>query len=182
MKNKIKKWHIALMSFMALFIAVFASIFSLNATTVDEEETPEELIDNWEISTVFYDSSVDKGMIDSDGNYDNTQCKTPLTEIDWDASDGGYGVGETRIITMQINYDNDNAVTTYQPGELKITIPNIFYSNMWGKDTAWQAQLATEVTIGANDSTHTKYAWTVVSSKENFVFTNTNIIEEKTNF
>ena len=34
--------------------------------------------DNWELGLVFYDSSVDNG-------------KTALTEINWDASDGGYG-------------------------------------------------------------------------------------------
>ena len=89
MKNKIKKWHIALMSFMALFIAIFASLFSLRADTVDEE-TGEVLTDNWELNRVFYDSTVDNG-------------KTPLTEINWDASDGGYGKGTPRIITMQIN-------------------------------------------------------------------------------
>ena len=37
MKHKFKKWHIALMSFIALFIAVFASLFNLKADTVDEE-------------------------------------------------------------------------------------------------------------------------------------------------
>ena len=98
MKNKLKKWHIALMSFMALFVAVFASLFSLRADTVDEE-TGEVLTDNWKFDIVFYDSSVDNG-------------KTPLTEINWDASDGGYGEGTPRVITVQINYKNDNTVTT----------------------------------------------------------------------
>ena len=46
MKNKIKKWHIILMSFMALFIAVFASLFSLKADTVDDE-TGEVIKHNW---------------------------------------------------------------------------------------------------------------------------------------
>ena len=78
MKNKIKKWHIVLMSFLTLFITIFASLFSLRADTVDEE-TGEILTDNWELSTVFYDSTVNNG-------------KTPLTEINWDASDGSYKV------------------------------------------------------------------------------------------
>ena len=72
MKTKIKKWHIMLMSFMALFVAVFASLFSLKADTVDDE-TGEVIKDNWELGVVFYDSTVDGGT-------------TPLTEIDWDAS------------------------------------------------------------------------------------------------
>ena len=56
--------------------------------TEDDEETS---TDNWELGLVFYDSTVDNG-------------KTPLTSIDWDASDGGYGAKESRVITVQINY------------------------------------------------------------------------------
>ena len=168
MKNKIKKWHIALMSFMALFIAIFASLFSLRADTVDEE-TGEVLTDNWELNTVFYDSTVDNG-------------KTPLTEINWDASDGGYGEGTPRVITVQINYKNNSAVTMYQPNELKIIIPNLA-NGCWST-----AQLTTSVIVGANDSTHTGYDWnfttasTPSSSQKDFTFINAKTIEEKTNF
>lgn len=164
MKNKIKKWHIALMSFMALFIAVFASLFSLRADTVDEE-TGEIFTDNWEISTVFYDSTIDSGV-------------TPLTEINWDASDGGYQAGTPRVITVQINYKNDSAVTTYQAGELEIVIPNLAYNTAGNL----HANLSVKTTVGANDATHTGYDWTVKSTGENYVFTNTNTIEEKSNF
>ena len=76
MKNKIKKWHIVLMSFLTLFVTIFASLFSLKADPVDDE-TGEILTDNWKLDIVFYDSTVDNG-------------KTPLTEINWDASDGSY--------------------------------------------------------------------------------------------
>ena len=201
MKNKIKKWHIALMSFMALFIAVFASIFSLNATTVDEEETPEELIDNWEISTVFYDSSVDKGMIDSDGNYDDTQLKTPLKSINWDASNLSYDEEETRIITIQINYKNTNAVTTYQAGDLTLTIPNLMYEGgykkVYNSETgkyeyeyygAYLSNLKASIIVGANDSTHSKYDWDFTTGtsptvkQKTFTFTNAKVFEEKANF
>ena len=106
MKNKIKKYHIVLMSFMALFVAVFASMFSLRADTVDEE-TGET--DNWEIGIVFYDSTV------NDGN-------TPLTEINWNAID----YNERRIITMQINYKNDNCIKTYGANEVSIIVPNLY--------------------------------------------------------
>lgn len=160
MKNKIKKWHVALMSFMALFIAIFASLFSLQADTVDEE-TGEVLTDNWELSTVFYDSTVDNG-------------KTPLTEINWDASDGGYGEGTPRVITVQINYKNDSAVTTYAEGELKLTTPNLLYGST--------AQCNCIVTVGANDSTHTGYDWNYVYKNGIYTFTNAKTIEEKTNF
>ena len=111
MKNKIKKWHIFLMSFITLLVTICASIFSLKADPVDDE-TGEILMDNWNLDIVFYDSTVNNGV-------------TPLTSIDWDASNGSYERGTPRIITVQINYDNDSAVTTYQPGELEIVIPNL---------------------------------------------------------
>ena len=77
MKPKLKKWHIVLMSFLALFVAVFTSLFNLKADTVTDNQTEENqtadfLADNWELGIVFYDSSVNNG-------------NTPLTEINWDA-------------------------------------------------------------------------------------------------
>ena len=60
MKNKIKKWHIALMSFLTLFVIVCASMFSLRADPIDDE-TGEILTDNWELGIVFYDSTVNNG-------------------------------------------------------------------------------------------------------------------------
>ena len=174
MKNKIKKWHIALMSFLTLFVTIFASLFSLRADTVDEE-TGEELTDNWEFNMVFYDSSVDTGV-------------TPLTRIDWDASDGGFAQGTPRDITVQINYRNDNPVQTYQPGELEIQIPNLVYSDSSKTGTIYDAQLIPVITLGANDGTHTGYDWnfttaTSPSTKhEFFTFTNKNVIEEKVHY
>lgn len=61
---------------------------SLQSDNTEDEEEPST--DNWELGLVFYDSTVDNG-------------KTPLTSIDWDASDGGYGEGTPRVITVQIN-------------------------------------------------------------------------------
>ena len=164
MKTKLKKWHVVLMSFVALVFAIFTSLFNLKADPVDDE-TGEVLMDNWELSTVFYDSTVDTGV-------------TPLTEIVWDASDGSYWNAPSRVITVQINYKNDSAVTTYQAGELEISIPNIAYNAGGNKG----ANLSIKTTVGANDATHTGYDWTVKSVGEYYVFTNTNIIEEKTNF
>ena len=165
MKTKLKKWHLVLMSFMALFIAVFASLFSLKADTVDDE-TGEIIKDNWEIGVVFYDSTVDAG-------------KTPLTEINWDDSNGTYTPGPTRIITVQINYKNNSAVTAHAAKTLELSVPNLAYNT-----DLWDAK----ITLGANDSTHTGYAWTFKtantpsSNHQNFVFTNTDEIESKTNF
>lgn len=130
--------------------------------------------DNWELGLVFYDSSVDNG-------------KTALTEINWDASDGGYGQGETRIIIVQINYKNINALKTYDVGELEISIPNLIYntSSAYNHDTAyWKSS----VIIGANDSTHSGYDWNLTgpsyipTSQNIYKFTNAFSIEEKANF
>ena len=161
---------------------------SETATSETSEETPEiqdkptvfvesdedsEGTDNWELSTVFYDSSVNNG-------------KTPLTSIDWDASDGGYDEGATRVITVQINYKNTNAVTTYQPGELILTIPNLSYNTNKSADDS--AYWNTKIKVGANDSTHIGYMWNFTTatepstSQELFTFANANTIEEKSNF
>ena len=174
MKNKIKKWHIVLMSFVALMLAIFTSLFNLKADPVDDE-TGEILLDNWELGVVFYDSTVNNG-------------KTPLNEINWDASDGSYKEGTSRVITVQINYKNTNAVTTYQPGELEIGIPNLIYTMTNYNETAYAAQWTTSVIVGANDATHTGYDWTFVSgdsptsSQSHYYFANAEIIEEKSNF
>ena len=141
--------------------------------TMADEETEEPENDNWELGLVFYDSSIDNG-------------KTPLTEINWDASDGGYLEGETRIITVQINYKNTNAVTTYKPGELKISIPNLIYNTSSNTDSnpLWKSS----VLIGANDKAHSGYDWDFITGnsptdgQEIYTFTNANTIEEKSNF
>ena len=191
MKISLKKPSI-IIAIITTIILILALVFipktSMFSSLIEQlnlkEGTEEEVsLDNWEISTVFYDSTVDEG-------------KTPLTEINWDASDGSYKTGETRIITVQINYKNTNAVTTYQPGELEISIPNLIYCHeeyidgeyidvyTGGYFAHWDAT----VVVGANDSTHTGYDWDLKnaskpsSSLEKLTFTNTNLIEEKTNF
>ena len=67
-----------------LFLIVLFSLFSLSnneklITSLMNSfyEGTELEVDNWEVSTVFYDSTVNDGT-------------TPLTNIDWDASDGGF--------------------------------------------------------------------------------------------
>ena len=160
MKNKIKKWHIALMSFVALMFAIFTSLFSLKANPVDDE-TGEILTDNWEISTVFYDSTVNNGA-------------TPLTEINWDASDGSYKEGTPRVIKIQITYKNNSAIKTYQPGELIIKIPQLSLSNV-----------SPIINIGANDDSHTGYDWTFLSDKYSsgtYLFSNAITFEKDSNF
>jgi hypothetical protein len=179
MKNKIKKWHIALMSFIALFIAVFASLFSLKADTVDEEQTPEELTENWNMDIVFYDSTVDNG-------------KTPLTEIDWDATIDTHSQGQPRVITVQLNYKNTNAVTTYQPGELKINLKRLMATTKtdfsWGRyldenNNNFFSYFNVTTVVGANDATHTGYKWDLINTNtNNWIFSNAEIIEEKANF
>ena len=143
-------------------------VISLQSDETEDGEEPST--DNWELGLVFYDSSVDNG-------------KTPLTEINWDASDGGYEEGTPRVITVQINYKNTNAVTTYAPGELEINIPNLIYNTTSNTDNSplWKST----VVIGANDSTHSGYDWDFSTSNTNqeiYRFTNAETIEEKSNF
>ena len=83
-----------------LFLIVLFSLFSIsnNKTVIDTLARlvygdNEVELDNWEISTVFYDSTVNDG-------------KTPLTEINWDASNLNYNVPDKRTISVQINYKN----------------------------------------------------------------------------
>lgn len=145
-------------------------------TTVDNtslEENPDlsteqpDETNGWELGLVFYDSTVNNG-------------KTPLTEIDWDASDGGYREGETRVVTVQINYKNTNTTMAYQPSELKLSINNLEYK----LNSSSSAQLSSKINIGANDSTHTGYDWNFCSkeSDEHYVFENNTIIEKNNNF
>lgn len=147
----------------------------LNISPMNLGDEDEPSTDNWELGLVFYDSTVDNG-------------KTPLTSIDWDASDGDYKEGTPRVITVQINYKNTNAVTTYQPGDLEISIPNLCYSNSRISGTAYDAQWSTKIIVGANDSTHTGFAWDFTTGKnptnsqKTYTFANANIIEEKSNF
>ncbi len=182
MKISLKKPSI-IIAIITTIILILALVFipktSMFSSLIEQlnlkEGTEEEVsLDNWEISTVFYDSTVDEG-------------KTPLTEINWDASDGSYKTGETRVITVQINYKNTNAVTTYQPGELEIGIPNLIYKNSTNQNSAYNASLGASVLVGANDKSHTGYDWNFVgetpdTSQEYYYFTNKNAIEKNSNF
>ena len=153
----------------------------LNISPMNLGDEDEPSTDNWELGLVFYDSTVDNG-------------KTPLTSIDWDASDGSYKEGTPRVITVQINYKNTNAGTTYQPGDLSISIDSL----LKGADVTiynYETSLKQEIVVGANDSTHTGFNWNYTSKLDSeneyeygkecvgsFTFTNANIIEEKSNF
>ena len=190
MKKKIfvKKRNLVIIIGVLLIIAgIFSSKtiiekrYAIGKIQRADEPVVEEL-EGWEINTVFYDSTVNDG-------------KTPLTEINWDASDGGYGTGATRTITTQIHYKNTNIDVAYDPGDIEITIPNLVYGNSWQGSSninnifgAGVAQIDATILVGANDSTHIGYDWNYVSSMnpkisdENLSFRNANKIEEKTNF
>ena len=132
MKNKISRLMKTLYNkkkILGVILVIFVMLFTITRTTtykkfissINKKEVKDDLeLDHWEISTVFYDSTVDNGT-------------TPLTEINWDASDGGYDEGEARIITVQINYKNTNAVRDYDPETLTITLPNLFYGTYYLK-------------------------------------------------
>jgi len=148
MKKVMKSKKILLIIFSMLLIAITSFCIAINKkenvfyNLVHKQEklADDEIeLDNWEISTVFYDSTVNEG-------------KTPLTEINWDASDGGYGTGETRTITVQITYKNTNTANDYPKNSLEITVPNLMYDYQSMKMNA-------QTIVGANDSSHTGYDW-----------------------
>ncbi len=131
-------------------------------------------LDNWEISTVFYDSSVNNG-------------NTPLTEINWDASNGGYDRGTSRRITVQINYKNTNSIQNYNLNDIKIRIPNILFSQD-------NNNIESSINISANDNTHSGYDWNVkmmnkygniasnIFTTQYYLFTNNVIFSERSNY
>lgn len=172
--KNLNKWKIIIFPLLLIFASVITSSFHLSAEPIGEE-----LTDNWEFDVAFYDSSVDNGT-------------TPLTHINWDATDGSYKDGTPRIITVQINYRNTNAVTTYAPGELEISIPNFVYKQcpnsyvyMAHAEKAWWKA---NVSVGANDKTHSGYDWNYTTRDSIGVddsyhkFTNAIPFEEKANF
>ena len=146
------------------------SSFFVNSNNIEFDEEGESTQDGWELSLVFYDSTVDNGT-------------TPLQAINWDASNGGYSTGTSRTITVQINYKNTNTVTEYEPETLEIRIPNLIYNIA----SSTVAQCDATAIVGANDSTHTNYEWTFNSgsspttSQEYYSFINAKKIEKKAN-
>lgn len=170
---------------LLILVAIISPTFT-NAYANNENNARvvwEPINQNWELGLVFYDSAVNNGT-------------TPLTSINWDASNGGYGEGEPRVIKVQINYKNSNALRTYDAGELQISVPNLIYGNTWrsGSGTVsdlygcYEAQWNGKAIVGANDSTHTGYDWDFISAanpnntQENYVFSNNKRIEENANF
>ncbi len=190
--NRDKKRHVL---YMLLVLFIFTLLLSLsfsyknpnkqtNKVTNVKMNDPVEL-DNWELSTVFYDSTVDNG-------------NTPLTEINWDASDGGYDTGETRTITVQLTIKNTNVIRDYAKNSIKISIPNLFYGELYRPNSGNSQTVAvgdyykflanSKVLIGANYSTHTGYDWNFITGEEPlarqkvYEFTNNNFIENRSNF
>lgn len=150
-------------------------MLNISPMNLGDEEEPST--DNWELSTVFYDSTVDNG-------------KTPLTSIDWDASDGGYREGTPRVITVQINYRNSNAVTTYQPGDINLKITNLIYDINNESSTANLTNGA-KITANLNDKYHSGFFWSYEDGTDDIsydywskdiLFTNAETIEAKENF
>ena len=149
------------------------SLDNSNTQTIIEEPTEtdseqsEETLDNWELGLVFYDSTVNNG-------------NTPLTEINWDASDGSYGIGETRIITVELNYEIENT-ETLNKGDIQISVPNLIYNSL--ENTNESPLWNTSVLLGANDSTHSGYEFTFTAgniadiTQEYYTFSNEIVLE-----
>ena len=175
MKNKIKKWHIALMSFVTLFITLFASFFNLKADPVNENT------EEWEISLSLYDSSINNE-------------RTPLTETNWNS----VSDTESRSFTLQFNYKLLNPQKEYQPGEIQIKVDSlskIFYKKYTGDlDGIRNGFEAASIAADKKTDVNKIYEWSYELIKGNwnpdthqfedeyYIFTNNNVLELDTNF
>ncbi len=93
---------VGLMSILMRFNDKPAVLINQN-DKLEVQDGTEVTDDNWELSVVFYDSTVDNGT-------------TPLTEINWHCDDEN----EQRQIKVQINYKNTNSQNTYNPNDIAI--------------------------------------------------------------
>ena len=176
MKHINKKIIIPLIIILLLSVSVFSMAKTkISNSLIHKTDVKEDLeLDNWELSTVFYDSTVGNG-------------KVPLTEINWNV-DGSVTNTESRTITVLIHYKNTNAVQDYEIGDLKITVPNIGHNYYYSSISNWSGKDVTStVNVGANDNNHSGYDWNFVGQSPsnydaNFSFTNNFVVEKNTNF
>lgn len=131
-----------------------------------ETTTPSET-DNWSLDLVFYDSTVDGG-------------KTPLKSIDWVA--GNSDRLTKRLITLQINYKNNCTLRDYNPGDVKLKIPRLFFRSINSKDPDSETLLVVDYSIGANNGGTTGYDWSVESNSNSFTFKNDVTFDKNSNF
>lgn len=147
---------------------------------IKSEETKSDLMlladgdtDNWELGLVLYDSAINNG-------------NSPLTSDDWTIEDLQYNQSQSRVITVQINYRNTNAQTTYNPGDLTLIIPDMAYGFNWAT-----TNVVVSTSIGANNDYNSGYEWTQLTNSttdavrapsQYLTFTNANTIEAGSNF
>lgn len=158
-------------------------ILNILETDENNEENTDSLY-GWNIDLKVYDNDINNG-------------NTPLNTIDWnlnpptDENGANYNYTYTKEIKMLINYDNDNATKTYEPGEITILIPALLpysYNSTIGINSI--------VSTVANDDTHIGFPWTFTGYTSDFkssttsiskyciyyVFTNADRLEANTNF
>ena len=169
------KLNIKFLLLLAMVIVVFAmSAFGLEDyvnTKINEynlKMSELEELEGWDLSLIMYDSAVDSGKIQ-------------LTEDIWNATEQ-----ETRVITVQLNYKNEDVKKTYNPGDLKFSIDNlgvVFPSVSYGSNIV---SYATATTVSADKSTETdkkyEFSYEYDSIGKKYYFTNNNTIEINNNF
>ena len=183
MEQKKKQFRVLSKVIVLSLIVLFCMLPLINTNSIVTnfmklfKASDEVELDNWEISTVFYDSTVNDG-------------KTPLTEINWVEPEDNKD-GATRTIIVQINYKNTNVTNEYHPRSLKISLPNIlshYRDANWNVTNGWSDRTNSTMTIGANDLDHSGYEWTFKNGKTRasysdsvLEFYNTNLIEKHAN-
>ncbi|MDO4219818.1 MAG: Cna B-type domain-containing protein [Candidatus Saccharibacteria bacterium] len=111
-----------------------------------------ELPDDWSLELVFFDEDVNNG-------------KDPITNLQWTIDESTPYDKFTKVIKLQVNYRNENVDRTYEPGELKISVPNPFDMMQYScRDDVMNSEIYCidsnyAVTISANLSGQSKYDW-----------------------
>ncbi len=170
-RKKINSKSLAIIfSTLLLFTISLFLIFDPNyqySNKIDKTEVLEGAEDdNWEISVVFYDSTVNNG-------------NTPLTEINWH-SDNKH---EERIIKVQINYKNTNSQIKYNPNDISIEMSTFRGRNTGNCGNYRYGLPATAISAGTLED---GYDWNgsqaYSRTDPHYTFKNNTTIDEHTNF
>ena len=162
-KTRTQRWHSILVAI--LFLLILASIFVILAPA-KAVELAEINPDDWNLELLFFDNTINNG-------------KDPIVDEKWLIGESSKIDTYSRIITMQINYKNENIDRAYEPGELQIVVPNplnnVKISNQ---------NISVTTTVGANGASYNSYAWDynyTTYKTSDFVFTNHDTLEVNAN-
>ncbi len=172
LKNQ-KSKKIILCIIIALIIFMISIGIVLNANTETTRKLKLKYLNlkagndetSWQLWTFMLDSSVNKG-------------NEKLTNHSWNAT-----TRETRVLTIQVNYQNTDVQEDYEAGQLQIIVDNLGVVYPTGS-TATPYKEATSISADKSTDVIKKYEWSYRYDKENnqYIFTNNKPIEKNHNF